>query len=356
MLMVGQDLECSPPIDIDSVRGCNVMAVAFTANVEYLFMSGGYNSQVQVWRVKDGKQMAKLSGWGVNCLTLSKDGRWIAGNGCHKVFVWDATTYEEVFVVEVHDVTAVDFSPDSTRLVAGSFTGTVAVWDVALCKQVLEFFHDDRWLRTAKYSPQGDQIATAANHTVQVWDSKHGRLLVKIPVELSTRSVNSLLWFRNHLFVLTDNKIQEFDASTGSLVSAWPVSDANHFSLITLSQYGEFIAYSTQSTVTFWDTSTHTQLPLIQHSQGIRSIAHSPDDRFLAIGGEDGKITINSLSSIIVSVVFLWCIAHLNELYCTGIQPHYHPYATLSRNPTSRSTMLHSSRGSRNSSQTRIRY
>jgi WD40 repeat protein len=63
-------------------------------------------------------------------------------------------------------------------------------------------------------------------------------------------------------------------------------------SCIALPKHGEFIAYSTKRTVTFWDTSTHTQLGLIQHPQDIRSIALSPDDRFLAIGGEGGKITI----------------------------------------------------------------
>ena len=40
-----------------------------------------------------------------------------------------------------------------------------------------------------------------------------------------------------------------------------------------------------------------------QHTQDIRSIARSLDDRFLAIGGKDGKITINSLSRITVSII-----------------------------------------------------
>ena len=68
-------------------------------------------------------------------------------------------------------------------------------------------------------------------------------------------------------------------------------------------KHGEFIAHSTRRTVTFWDTATHTQLGLIQHLQDIRSIAVLPDDRFLAIGGKDGKITINSLFTITVSIL-----------------------------------------------------
>ena len=35
---------------------------------------------------------------------------------------------------------------------------------------------------------------------------------------------NGLLWFKNHLFVVSNKKIKEFDASTGSEVSKWPTA------------------------------------------------------------------------------------------------------------------------------------
>jgi WD40 repeat protein len=80
-----------------------------------------------------------------------------------------------------------------------------------------------------------------------------------------------------------------------------------------LPKHAEFIAHSTQRTVTFWDTATHTQLGLITHSQDIRSIAVSPDDRFLAIGGENGEIAINRLSRISVSILSVWTVVHVNN-------------------------------------------
>ncbi|KAF8555025.1 TPR-like protein [Imleria badia] len=109
-----------------------------------------------------------------------------------------------------------------------------------------------------------------------------------------------LLWFDSHLFVVSDGKIKRFNPY--SSVSEWPVLDSDRLSCIALPQQGEFIAYSTKNTVTFWDTSTHTQLGLIQHPQEIRSIALSPDDQFLVIGGEDGKFTTQNLSHITDSI------------------------------------------------------
>ncbi|KAF8451913.1 hypothetical protein L210DRAFT_3638521 [Boletus edulis BED1] len=56
-----------------------------------------------------------------------------------------------------------------------------------------------------------------------------------------------------------------------------------------------------KNAITLWCTSTHTQLAFIQHTQDIRSIAFSPDDRFLAIGGKDGTIRIQSIIESIES-------------------------------------------------------
>lgn len=48
------------------------------------------------------------------------------------------------------------------------------------------------------------------------------------------------------------------------------VPDNNFYACITLTKHGEIIAYSTNRTVTFWDTSRHSQLGPIQHPQDIR--------------------------------------------------------------------------------------
>ena len=265
--------------------------------------------------MEDGKQMATMAAWDARCLAASQDRRWIAAGTLYgSMFVWDAKTFEQVFThrEDPADIHGVDFSPDSTRLVTASKRGTATVWDFAARTKVLTLDHEG-WVRAAKYSPQGDRLATATDKSVQVWDSNDGRLLVAIPVKVTPWFNTGLLWLDNHLFVISANKIREFEASTGSAVSEWPVLDAKHSSGIALPKHGEFIAYSTNDTVTFWDTSTHTRVGQIQHTQDIRSIEVSPDGRFLAIGGDSGKIAIRGISRITVSIVFLWIMAHLNH-------------------------------------------
>ncbi|KAF8546581.1 hypothetical protein OG21DRAFT_1102783 [Imleria badia] len=285
----------SPSIEIDV--GSEISALTFIGNGEYL-VSGG--DGVRVWKVKNGEEMARMEARSVQRLAASEDGRWIAaGTLWGDLIVWDTTTYEQVFAhKEDSGIYGVDFSPDSTRLVATSRNCT-AIWDVALQKQVQTLRHEDA-VNAVKFSPHGDRFATTAPDSVRVWDSKDGRLLVEIQVRVTHES--GPLWSNCYLFVISGHKIRQFDASTGSPVSEWPVPNSDTTSCISLSQHGHFITYSTNHIVSFWDTSTHAQLGLLQQPQDIHSIALSPNDQFLAIG-RDEKIVFESLPHISNSTI-----------------------------------------------------
>ena len=268
---------------------------------------------VRVWRVADGKQMATMEAQAV-CLAVSKDGRWIAaGTRSAKVHVWDAKTYTQVFVYhEDSTVTAVEFSPDSSHLVCALQHGAATVWEIATREKVHALRHED-WVFAAKYSSQGDRIATTTGHSVRVYDGDDGRLFVDIEITVTQWVSGTLVWSNNHLLVVSDGEIKQFEASTGLPVSGCPAPDIDPFSYIALSKHGEFIAYSAKRTVIFFDMATYTQLGLIQHPQDIWSIALSPDNLFIAIGGEDGKIIIEGLSRITVSSMCCWIRACMNN-------------------------------------------
>ena len=343
MLSFGQ--ERSPPIEINI--GSPLQAMAFSTNGDYL-VSGG-DKGVYVWRVEDGEQIATMAVEYVQCLAVSQDGRWIAaGTFTGKVIVLDAKTNEVVFVHKegVSDIRAVDFSPDSTRLVSGSLDGTASIWDFATRVRVVGPLRHESMVIAAKYSPQGDRIATAIRdrNSVRIYDSNDGRLLADIPVKVTSWYNTGLLWSNAHLLNVSGTTIKEVEASTGSAVSEWLAPDNDRFSCIVLSHHREFVAYSAHRSVTLWDTSTHTQLGLIQHAQDICSIALSADDHFLAIGGEGGKTTIEYLRDILPPSYFTVSIVHILIQYCIDMSLRCH---------SSISPTLHSIPGSRTDSQTR---
>ena len=310
MLTAGKDLPSLSKADIDS----EIRALLFSANGEYLVSGDG--EWVRVWRIENGKQMARMEAELVNCLAVSKDGLWIsAGTERGWVFVWNAKTYKLVFShQENSDINGVDFSPlDSSRLVIASRNCTANVWDTTICQQVVGPLHHEGSVRAAKYSPQGGRIATATYESVRVYDSNDGRLLVDVPVQVTPWYHTALLWSSQQLFVVSKNQIKQLEASTGSIVSEWLVSDANCWSCISLQQHSEFITYSAHRSITFWDTSTHARLGHVRNAEDIHSITLSPDGRFLAIGGRLGRITVRKLSGIIVSTGFHWTKNRLNK-------------------------------------------
>ena len=321
MLTIEQ--ERTQPVEIDV--GKDVWALTFTANGEYLV--SGHEKEIRVWRINDGKQVARMeTGWHVISLAASKNGKWIAAGTYKELLVWDAETHEEVIKHwEGNWICGVDFSPDSTRLVAGTEKKRAIVWDLATGKQVQTVHHTNP-LTAAKYSPQGDRIATATVKSVRVWDS-NGRSLVDIDVTVTLLRNTGLFWFNDHLLIVSGKRIKEFRASTK--VSEWPVPDTDYYSCIALPKHKQFIAFSAKRTVTFWDTSTHNQLPLtFQHPEAIHSIALSPDDRILAIGG-GGKITFQSLSGINVSATFCCAILSLNNFLASAFSPSVSPTSYL---------------------------
>lgn len=303
ILTAGQEHD----ILIQSETGSRIRAVAFSTTGHYLVSGDG--ERVRVWRMQSGDEVASMPAQDVNSLAVSKDDGWIsAGTAWGRVFVWNAKTYEPVLShQEGNDINGVDFSLDSTRLLVASRNRTATVWDIASYRPVVGPLCHERAVRAARYSPAGDRIATVTGDFVRVYDSSDGRLLMEVRVVVTPWYQPALLWSTQHwLFIISNGLIKQMESSSGSTVSEWLVPTANYWSCIVLPQHRKFIAYSTINTVTFWDTSTHSQLGLLQDDQQMRSIALSPDDRFLAIGGKLGEITIKQLSGwdIAVRIVF----------------------------------------------------
>ena len=277
--------------------------MAFSPKGEYLFC--GNTFEVQVWRVEDGKRVATMSTTGVLSLAVSEDGKWLAAGTFNGVYVWDTSTHEQVLKVDNGSVFDVDFSPDASRLVCVVPLNSVAsIWDLGTHKRVQTLPHK-HGVFAAKYSPEGDRIATTAHGSARVYDSSNGNLLVDINVEVdSCLNGGSLLWFNGHLLVVSDRNIARIEIPTGTVVSKWLAPNLNPSGHIHIAQpsHGEFIICSADKTVSFWDTATYTRIGLSEQNESITSIAVSPDTGFLAIGCDSG-VTFTSLSHITVRTV-----------------------------------------------------
>ena len=285
----------------------DVWSVAFHSDGMQLF--SGKDDGLRRWRVADGQEVGNRIPVEVKAISVSRDGKWIVCGASEGASVWDAKTQEKAIEVEATDfVGAVDISPESTRFSTAAGGGdekkAASVWNIITGERLVGPLQHDRHIAGIKFSPDGKHIATAVrNNYIRVFDSRNGDQLISIKTDvLYWGSSTPLAWSNNgqQIFAASsDRKIKSFDVSTGSQLAELQVHGDNEVMSIALAANGKFLATFAGHSISFWDTSTLTQIgPVIGDSQEIRSIALSPDCSCLATGGWDGNIIIRNLNNI----------------------------------------------------------
>ena len=152
-----------------------------------------------------------------------------------------------------------------------------------------------------KFSPDGRFVATATLKSLRIYDSRDGNLVIDIPINVSFSLNHSLAWSSNskHLFAVSSGKIICLDASAGATLSQWYIR-GGEYHRIALVGDSAFIAASSESSVSFWDATTHEQIgSVVTHTSIVECMAISANND-IVIGGSN-EITFGSLCNILPS-------------------------------------------------------
>ena len=251
------------------------------------------------------------AGTGILNVAVSRDGKWIvSGTDKGVVMAWNAESHEKVTEFKGHrtPVRAVDVSPDGTKIATGSADYTACIWSLSTGQRLCGPLKHDYEVLAAKISPDGCLLATATLGCVRVYHCLEGRVLVDVPIRVSSLSLfnNFLAWANDskRLFALSfDGNIHCLDVSTGTTLSKWSSHSSKDVRCIALAGNGTFIAASAGRSASFWNTGTHEQIgSVIEFAHDIWCMAISPSDD-LAVGG-DKKITLRGLCDILPSSYF----------------------------------------------------
>jgi WD40 repeat protein len=165
-----------------------VAAVAFSPDGKLL--ATGIYGRVTVWDLttaKPAKVLTNVLG-AVNDLKFSPDGKTLAVAGGQPsargdLRLFDTKEWKLTASLGGHldTVSSVAWSPDSTKLVSGSFDKTVRLWDVKSEKVLHTFTGHSDFVYAVAFSPKGDWYATVSkDRSGRVIETATGKQLVTL--------------------------------------------------------------------------------------------------------------------------------------------------------------------------------
>lgn len=246
-------------------RSC-FYSVAFSANGSYL-ASGQEDNLIDIWEVSEGKDHRPSNNDAINSVALSTDGNYLASGGDDCVIrIWDTKTGEERQTLKGHNATiaSVAFSADSRYLASAAFDLTIKIWNSVTGEMQRSIVIPSISIDSSfVFSMDGCQLAwSSMDDFLIIWDVNTGEVYQKIEK------------YGKHHNLLT------FSADGRYLASA---ADGTSPRLIE----------NDDTTISIWDVGTQKEWRILQgHSNGITSIAFSPDNRHLASASIDGNIKV----------------------------------------------------------------
>ncbi|KAH7904500.1 quinon protein alcohol dehydrogenase-like superfamily [Hygrophoropsis aurantiaca] len=312
-----------------------VTSVAYFSDGKHI-ISGAEDKTVRIWNLESQKQEgdSMMHDFEVASGVLSPDERRLvsAGPGGRRggMVLWDLESRTVIWKKEV-GVYCVAYSPNG-KLVAASHLKEIVLLDAETGQQIREplLFDEDSMsggFLALAFSPDGTRLAAGSDESgnIRVFDVTTGALIVApFGAHDWTRTVTSLVFTLDGQQIITasrDGFIRVWDTATGQQVGD-PMSAYDSLyaqSQIVLNADGRRIAgASRDGTVRVWDLATRRQ---ISHGDSLleaqpkcafRSVAWSPDGRSIVAGG-GGPIQRLS-NSPIDNRIHLWDVPPLDNV------------------------------------------
>jgi WD40 repeat protein len=213
-------------------------------------------------------------------------------------------------------VTALDFSPDGTRLAAALYkqttgdedraifhdVGTVVLWDVAKRQQVGTLRGHRERVYDVAFSPDGEWIATGSlDYTAQIWETRTGQRVATLSGSASPAFRVQWSPTGDHLAVSMNNaqEVWLYRVTGRRGVQQWLAGHRVELGSVAADPRRERLATSGYTELMTWDLSAARPSPVAigPNPGAVTSLTYSPDGSLLATGSWRGP---NPLEGFVV--------------------------------------------------------
>jgi len=238
-------------------------------------------------------------------------------------YYWQRQTHLPLKTLKGHlqSVNSVSFSPDSQRIVTGSWDGVAKVWAAASGHELLTLNGHKGGITSVAFSRDGQRIVTGnADQTAKVWAAASGNLLFTL--EGHSGLVASVAFSPDGQRIVTgswDQTAKVWEAASGRPLLTLE-GHTNEVSAVAFSPDGErIVTGSFDHTAKVWAAASGRELlTLPGHSGAVNSVAFSPDGQRIVTGSGDGTAKVWEAASGRERLTFR---GHSREIDCVAFSP-----------------------------------
>jgi eukaryotic-like serine/threonine-protein kinase len=256
---------------------------------------GNDDGTVKFWDIAAGKVLWTLPAHKAPVWTLAlspKEDYLATGSDDGNATIWNLKTQKQVQVLaNPGGIRAVAFDPDGKKLLMGSRSGAVAVWDVQTAEKLIDMPGHAGSVVAVAYAPNGKTMASASgDKTIKIWDASTGWLALTLNGHES--GVYGIDFAPNSRYLVSggwDRTVRLWDLDSGSPLAKLESHTQDVWSVAFNPEGTLFASTGEDQMVRIWNVEAKKEVAAFRGSTGaILNVRFCPEDDCIVAGGKDG--------------------------------------------------------------------